>query len=368
MFGHLRHPNFFIINLIFLYYVRFTNSLDSTLQLVHVLFRHGDRTTDTLTLYPNDPHINETYYPYGLGELTLKGKQREFRLGKLLRTRYDKFLGEIYTPDIVEAWSSDRNRTKMSLQLVLAGLFPPSKEQMWETDLNWQPIPFHTNPLTQDMLFFGILCPSYTQYTSEYENSTKIQRQLQQHSEDFKYISEKSGLNAKSYQDMFLLYSCLTTEQEYGLILPEWTKNVYPQPLQDLTIKGYQAETATTEMRRITSGTLLKKIVDNIEAKVDNQMPLKNRKIYLYSGHEFNIAHLLHTLEVFEPHIPPYGSYILFELHKIDNVTGFKIYYQDYSSVQPKLLKLPACDEFCPLKKFVSYVEEYFPEKDACKL
>jgi hypothetical protein len=59
-------------------------------------------------------------------------------------------LGKIYTPDLLEAFSSDVNRTKASLQLVLAGLFPPVEEQIWETGLNWQPIPFSTLPLDQD--------------------------------------------------------------------------------------------------------------------------------------------------------------------------------------------------------------------------
>jgi hypothetical protein len=61
-------------------------------------------------------------------------------------------LGKIYTPDLLEAFSSDVNRTKASLQLVLAGLFPPVEEQIWETGLNWQPIPFSTLPLDQDLV------------------------------------------------------------------------------------------------------------------------------------------------------------------------------------------------------------------------
>lgn len=34
------------------------------------LFRHGDRTVDKKALYPTDPYLNYTYYPFGHGELT----------------------------------------------------------------------------------------------------------------------------------------------------------------------------------------------------------------------------------------------------------------------------------------------------------
>lgn len=64
-----------------------------------------------------------------------------FRLGEVLRKRYNSFLGNIYTPDIVYAQSTDYDRTKMTGLLVLAGLFPPSKSQAWNEKIPWLPIP-----------------------------------------------------------------------------------------------------------------------------------------------------------------------------------------------------------------------------------
>lgn len=41
---------------------------DEQLRMVHMVFRHGERTpADT---YPKDPHINETFAPFGWGQLT----------------------------------------------------------------------------------------------------------------------------------------------------------------------------------------------------------------------------------------------------------------------------------------------------------
>jgi prostatic aicd phosphatase len=72
-------------------------------------------------------------------------------------------------------------------------------------------------------------------------------------------------------------------------------------------------------------GTLLKNIIHSSKGKISGDLLPKNRKLFLYSGHELNIAHMLHVLDVFIPHIPPYGSYILFELHKMDDVAGLKV-------------------------------------------
>lgn len=62
-------------------------------------------------------------------------------MGRYLKNLYEDFLGDVYTEDYVDVRSTDVTRTKMSAQLVLAGLFPPSEIQLWNQDLVWQPIP-----------------------------------------------------------------------------------------------------------------------------------------------------------------------------------------------------------------------------------
>lgn len=69
------------------------------------------------------------------------GKQMSFKLGQLLNNRYKHFFGEIYTPELIHAQSTDTDRTKMTALLVLAGMFPPSKSQTWNEDFPWLPIP-----------------------------------------------------------------------------------------------------------------------------------------------------------------------------------------------------------------------------------
>ena len=74
-----------------------------------------------------------------------------------LRERYNNFLSDVYNPNDIEARSTDIPRAKMSLNLVLAGLYPPAKSQQWHPDINWQPIATTSVPIAQDDFFVPIV-------------------------------------------------------------------------------------------------------------------------------------------------------------------------------------------------------------------
>lgn len=81
--------------------------------------------------------------------LLQSGKEQMFELGRLMRTRYNNFLHS-YSPDTVYVSSSDVDRCIVSASCFLAGLYPPEKNQVWNSELNWQPIPVHTVPINMD--------------------------------------------------------------------------------------------------------------------------------------------------------------------------------------------------------------------------
>ncbi|XP_031344464.1 venom acid phosphatase Acph-1-like [Photinus pyralis] len=199
---------------------------EKTVQMAFAVFRHGDRTTDAGTLYPNDPYINETYEPYGLGELTNRGKRREYRLGQLLRLRYALLLGKQYKKGTVRAVSTDSSRTQESLELVLASLYPPrSTELEWNRWLNWNPIAFEIAPhATNRLLSIALMyCPSYRQLFDAYSKSEEGQQIESMFNSQYEYISNHSGLNVTKLFNLFRLYFGLLSESEWGLKLPEWT-------------------------------------------------------------------------------------------------------------------------------------------------
>lgn len=65
-------------------------------------------------------------------------------------------------------------------------------------------------------------------------------------------------------------------------------------------------------------------MIEDTEKLINNEN--NSTKIYLYSAHENNIGQLFATLDLFEyPHIPTYGSYVLFEVHYINETYGIKV-------------------------------------------
>nr|CAH7728383.1 unnamed protein product [Callosobruchus chinensis] len=133
---------------------------EDELTAVIVIYRHGARTP--IKPYPNDPYKNESIWPVGFGQLTNIGKQQHKELGKWLRQRYQTFLPEKYSEKDIYVRSTDVDRTLMSAEANLAGLFPPHAGQIWDKTLNWQPIPVHTKPEREDALLAAKKhCPKY---------------------------------------------------------------------------------------------------------------------------------------------------------------------------------------------------------------
>jgi len=56
-------------------------------------------------------------------------------------------------------------------------------------------------------------------------------------------------------------------------------------------------------------------------------------KMYLYGGHETNIASLLYAFGVYEPHVPEYSSAIISELQQIGDEYYVKVSALSYNPV-----------------------------------
>ena len=61
-----------------------------------------------------------------------------------MRKRYGSLLSDTYNKDEIYVRSTDVDRTLMSALSNLAGLYEPTKSDVWDPAIHWQPIPVHT--------------------------------------------------------------------------------------------------------------------------------------------------------------------------------------------------------------------------------
>ncbi|XP_046837682.1 venom acid phosphatase Acph-1-like isoform X2 [Vespa crabro] len=299
----------------------------------------------------------------GFGELTNNGKKRAYEFGKFLRSRYRNFLSDIYTPELIKAHTTDYSRTKMSLLLVLAGLFPPKSIQKWNYDLNWQPIPITYVPWIEDNILLPMDCPSYIEEYQRVLKTPEVIQKMNEFSEMNSNLTKWSGKNISTPLDMYSLYNILMAEWMMNLPLPEWTRSVFPDgQLKDGIIYSYEVSSSNTKLKRLSGGPLLQKMVEDMLAFKNGK--LIKRKMNLYSGHETNIGSMLSVLNVYKPHIPKYSSAVILELLQSNQTYYVKVVH--YTGIPSKAIELqiPNCQMLCPFDKFMEITASVRPSNE----
>lgn len=106
----------------------------------------------------------------------------------------------------------------MSAQMCLAGLFPPTDEQLWNDQILWQPIPMRTLPADQDMFFRSTaLCPKhdyYARYNYYMRESPEALDIFAKYSDQFPYWTKMSGRNITSLNDLSAIYKTLQDQND----------------------------------------------------------------------------------------------------------------------------------------------------------
>lgn len=135
-------------------------------------------------------------------------------MGQHLRKRYNKILGDKYSPNVVFVRSTDVDRSLMTAQAVLAGLYPPTKEEIWNEDILWQPIPVHTIPVIEDHMFLRLApCPRFNEISEQFLKQSELARDTYAKvTEFYPILSERSGLNITTILETFNLFNTLYVE------------------------------------------------------------------------------------------------------------------------------------------------------------
>lgn len=130
-----------------------------------------------------------------------------------MRTRYQHLIGSDYSANQIYIRSTDEDRNLMSAECTVAGMFPPSVDEIWNDDLNWQPIPIHTMPLEDDYLLNSFVdCSRFEQLFQQRLNSDELKSLMEQHRTLIDFMEKNSGLKLQKVDDVWKLYSGLLIE------------------------------------------------------------------------------------------------------------------------------------------------------------
>lgn len=353
----------FVILSILLAYVAFGDDAingQTTVKVAYVIFRHGDRNpTET---YPTDPYKDLKYWPGGWGALTNKGKLQMYNLGKFLRSRYKDLVSGAYSPDRLLVRSSYNDRCLMSAGAFLAGFQPPSESEVWLPGFNWQPIPVHSTPRSQDKLIVvKKACPQYDKELQNAYHSEEILKVDSDHAEVYKYLSAHTGQNISTVLDVEFLFNTLEIEELRKLQLPEWVKQVYPEPMKKIATISLGVFTKTLLMKRFMAGPLINDIKTKMIDNKNNALKWQPQ-VFLISAHDVNVINIMRALGFDDAPKPEIGASLLFELHagpSGDATDYVKLFYMNSSSTtDPVLLTLPGCNAMCSFNDFFSVLSQ----------
>lgn len=201
---------------------------------------------------------------------------------------------------------------------------------------------------------------SYLKVREDFERSSEFENKLSRFHWLMKALTEYTGKNISSTVDMASLYHGLMAESSLNLELPDWTDGIFPYGgLYDGTVLEYEFASYNDEMKRLNGGMLLRKITDDMTDACKGKLD-PPRKLFLYGGHELNIAAVLQALGVFKPHVPRYSSAVIFELHENEKTKNNFVrvrYYVGFTmpgrrEVLDPVMQVPGCEKLCELGKF----------------
>lgn len=306
------------------------------------LIRHGDRTpTHTLEKLP---------YPWmeDVGQLTSKGMRQHEALGKKLRKRYveeEKLLPVLYESGKMYVRSTDVDRTLMSAQTFLLGLYPIGTGPSMS---GFQPIPIHSQPKENDVLIpnkaddsiFNELLEKYVYSSQPWQEKEKATK------EKWEKWSTLTANKISSLNDVIGLGSILHVYQLYHV--PFAYNNLTSEDIQEIIAIfkwGMAAKYEPKEIGQHLGNGQLKLIFDYLKAASEKQQSLK---YVLLSEHDTSLLSLMSALGTPLKAPPPYASHLNFALY--ENEKGeqtIKVRFND------KVISIPGCSQNrCTMEEF----------------
>ena len=314
------------------------------------VIRHGDRTP--LSELPAAPHRWEQ----GLGQLTGRGMRQEYELGARMRTVYvDRYhlLPSSYTAGTLYARSTDIDRTLMSAECFLTGLYPPGTgPRVADSDQPGlpdalQPIPIHTVDRSEDVLNPKITPEEIDALKARtLFSSPEWKRESAAVVPKFAAWSKATGVTLTSLEQLIGLSDTFLIYGLYHIPAPQGLSDEDVRTIVTAGRWAFAESFQPAEIGRLLGRGLLRDVADRLRQAGAGKSRLK---YVLFSAHDSTLLAAMSALGAPLTAAPPYASRLNFALFD-DGHGGLRveISYND----QP--VTVPACGAAsCSLARFV---------------
>ena len=316
------------------------------------LIRHGDRTPyDGL---PSAPHE----WSEGEGQLTGLGMQQEYKLGLKLHKRYmvdSQLLSKTYEANTVYARSTDYDRTIMSAQSVLLGMYPPGTGPSTPNSTTpalpsgFQPVPIHTIPAADDSAFLidigsSKISPLIAKYvytrTDWKEKSTEMETQ-------YARWSQVTGMQVASMYDVLSLGDTLRAYVNHSVALPNGLTNEEANQIIEASDWIYATIFKPKEVGDAAGKAALKKITTYLKQAAEQK---SKSKFVLLSAHDVTTLGVMSALHAPLDAAPTYASDLNFSLYEAGSQNYYvKVTYNDMP------VNIPGCNgNVCTLSQLLN--------------
>ena len=318
------------------------------------LIRHGDRTS-----IADLPYASYTWAE-GRGQLTALGMLQEYQLGLKLNQRYmidNQLLPMNYVANTIYIRSTDYDRTIMSAQSLLMGLYPlgtgPSlPDSTPALPSNYQPIPIHSVPVAQDSDFIMSMrskemADLLTKYVFTREDWKEKSSELEP---QYTRWSQLTGIDIKSLYEILIIGDTLHTYVAHDIPLPN---GLTKEEAAHIIEEGDWIHAVLFKPEQIgdfAGKAGLKKIIEYIQQAKEQK---SKTKFVLVSAHDSTILGVMSALHTPLDKSPPYASDLNFSLYKSDAEDYFvKVTFNNIP------VNIPGCNgNVCQLNQLVQRVK-----------
>ncbi len=314
------------------------------------VIRHGDRTPGQIL-----PTVDYKWKE-GLEQLTARGMKQEYELGAKFRKRYvdeTHLLPEHYQHGTIYVRSTDYERTLMSAQSCMMGLYPPGTGPDAALPYAFQAVPIFSAPYKYDEVISKYvddaeedkLMQRYVYSTPEWQQKNK---ELQP---QYARWSRLIGIDIKSLEDLDDIGDTLYIYQINHAPMPKGLSDEDIKTIIDTSNWVFLAEQTPTPVAVVYSTQIMTNIGNYLKNGSDDSSQLK---YVLLSAHDDTIISALSYIGVVLKVSPPFASDLNFSLYESGpNYYTVKVTYND------SLVFIPGCNgTVCELNQFLKLIND----------